>query len=236
MDEVADMTTKIWDELIPEQERALYEATGFGGPTGIGRKCALLVIDVQYRTLGSKSMPIMEAIKEYPTSCGEYGWQALPHIERLVRYFREKGWPIFYPHVAPKSDYDRGQFGAKVPAVMQVPEAGYRFVDSIAPVEGDIGIAKYHPSAFFGTSLSSYLIGMGVDTLVVTGATTSGCVRATVIDGSSFNYKVVVAEQGVFDRVPSSHAVNLFDMASKYADVLATDEIIRQLDAVEQRP
>jgi len=224
------MSKKPWDHLITEPEKELYRMTGFGGPTGMGRSCALLVIDVQNRTIGSKPMPILEAIKEYPTSCGEYGWAAVPQVKALIDYFRQQGWPVFYPHVAVKHAHDEGQFGAKVPAVMQIPTTGYGFPDAVAPQPGDIMIAKYHPSAFFGTSLNSYLIGQGIDTLIITGATTSGCVRGTVVDAASLNYKVVVAEDAVFDRVPTSHAVNLFDMASKYADVLPTSEILAQLE------
>ena len=178
-------------------------------------------------------MPIAEAIHEYPTSCGDYGWAALPRIKELVDYFHDMKWPVIYPHVAFKHAHDEGQFGAKVPAVMKVPPQGYGFPEAVAPRPGDIEIAKYHPSAFFGTSLSSYLIGMGVDTLIVTGATTSGCVRSTVVDASSLNYKVVVAEDAVFDRLPSSHAVNLFDMASKYADVLPTSDIVAMLNQLK---
>lgn len=227
------MKKRIWDGLISQEEQALYTETGFGGPTGIGKTCALLVIDVQNRTIGSKPMPIAEAIHEYPTSCGDYGWAALPQIKALVDYFHGMKWPVLYPHVAFKHSHDEGQFGAKVPAVMKVPPQGYGFPEAVAPLPGDIEIAKYHPSAFFGTSLSSYLIGMGVDTLIITGATTSGCVRSTVVDASSLNYKVVVAEDAVFDRLPSSHAVNLFDMASKYADVLPTSDIIAMLNQLK---
>jgi len=231
---VDDMNQRIWDALISETERQLYAVTGFGGRTGLGKKSALLVIDVQHRTVGSKPLPIMEAIKEYPTSCGEYGWKALPNIKLLVDFFHERGWPVFYPHVALKKSHDRGQFGSKVPAVMEIPVEGYGFPDAVAPGPDDILVAKYHASAFFGTSLNSYLIGMGVDTLIITGATTSGCVRSTVVDASSLNYKVVVAEDGVYDRVPTSHAINLFDMASKYADVMTASEIVDVLQRAQQ--
>lgn|SRR5690606_13692921 len=227
------MQKRIWDDLITQREKDLYMKTGFGRESGIGDRCALLVIDAQSRTIGSKPLPIEEAIKEYPTSCGEYAWQALPQIKALVDFFHEKNWPIFYPYVAYKNDYDQGQFGTKVSAVMNVPAEGYNFPDIIAPKNGAIKVAKYHPSAFFGTSLNSYLIGQKIDTLIVTGATTSGCVRGTVVDGSSLNYKVIVVEDAVFDRVPSSHAVNLFDMASKYADVMPAQRLIELLDDVK---
>ena len=230
------MQKRIWDKYIPAAEREFYKQAGFGGTTGFGQRCALLVIDVQNRTVGSKPMPVEEAVKEYPMSCGEYGWRALPHIKKLVESFRQYGMPVFYPYVAFKNKYDQGQFGSKVSAVMQIPESGYDIHEMVAPQEGDIPIAKYHPSAFFGTSLSSYLIERQIDTLVVTGATTSGCVRGTVVDASSLNYKVVVAEDAVFDRVQVSHAVNLFDMYSKYADVLSTEEILSEIKKLKLVP
>jgi len=223
------MQNRIWDDYIPQKERDFYKQAGFGGVSGFGQRCALLVIDVQNRTVGSKPMPVEEAVKEYPMSCGEYGWKALPNIKKLVECFRANDMPVFYPYVAFKNKYDQGQFGTKVSAVMQIPESGYDIHEMVSPREGDIPIAKYHPSAFFGTSLCSYLIEKQIDTLVVTGATTSGCVRGTVVDASSYNFKVVVAEDAVFDRVQASHAVNLFDMANKYADVLNTDQIVHEV-------
>lgn len=221
------MKKRIWDDLIPAEERQLYEETGFGAPAGLGEKAALLVIDVQQRSMGSRPLPIREAVKEYPMSCGEYGWAALPNIIKLVTFFREQNLPILFPHVAPKGSHDAGQFAAKVPAVLKIPEHGYRFVKGAEPAERDICIPKTQASAFFGTCLNSYLIGLRVDTLVITGATTSGCVRSTVVDATSYNYKVVVAQDAVYDRLPSIHALNLFDISSKYADVLETSEITR---------
>jgi maleamate amidohydrolase len=87
-------------------------------------------------------------------------------------------------------------------------------------------VPKKHPSAFFGTPLASYLINTGADTLVVTGCSTSGCVRGTVVDGFAYNFRVLVPQDAVFDRSRVSHAVNLFDMAEKYADVMPTDEAL----------
>ena len=90
-------------------------------------------------------------------------------------------------------------------------------------------LPKRHPSAFFGTPLASYLIERGVDTLVVTGSTTSGCVRASVVDAFAYNFRVVVPHDAVYDRTPTVHKVNLFDMAQKYADVTSTDELDAEL-------
>lgn len=218
-----------WDGIIPEEELALYRRAGWGRPTGLGRWPALLVIDVQYRTMGEQPLPIRQAVEELPTSCGEYGWRAVPHIARLLEAFRALGAPVLYPFVAPKGPHNRGQFENKVPGVMDVPPRGYDFVAEVRPRDTDLTIAKFQASAFHGTALTSHLVGLGVDTVIVTGCTTSGCVRATVVDACALNFKVVVPQDAVFDRSQVSHAVNLFDMASKYADVLPTDELVLRL-------
>ena len=220
-----------WDAVIPAEEQALYRQGGWGMSSGIGGRPALLIIDVQYRTMGDRPMPIQQAIRQMPTSCGEYGWRAVPHIARLLGLFREIGAPVLYPHVAFKERHNRGQFETKVPGVMDVPRPAYEFIAEIAPGPDDITIPKFQASAFHGTALASYLVGLGVDTVVVTGCTTSGCVRATVVDACALNYKVVVPEDAVYDRSQTSHAVNLFDMASKYADVLPTEELVERLRA-----
>ncbi|MBL8589529.1 MAG: isochorismatase family protein [Methylobacteriaceae bacterium] len=224
---------KPWDGVISEEEQRAYNAAGFGRATGIGKRPALLIIDVQYRTVGSTPMPFWEAIKEYPTSCGEVAWKAVRKIEKLLGLFRERGWPVLYPYVAPKLAFDAGRLSDKVPAIMNVAARGYDFVEPIAPAQGDILLPKKHPSAFFGTPLASYLINLGADTLVVTGCSTSGCVRGSVVDAFAYNFRVLVPEDAVYDRSATSHAVNLFDMASKYADVMPTDDALATLRALD---
>ena len=226
------MSENIWDGIIPQAEVDAYEAAGFGRTSGVGSKPALLIIDVQYRTVGTEPKPFWESIKEFPTSCGEVGWDAVAQIEKLVAQFREKGWPIIYPYVAPKENFDTGRLAAKVPALMGVAAKGYEFVPPVAPQPGDILLPKRHPSAFFGTPLVSYLVERGIDTLVVTGCTTSGCVRGSVVDGFAYNYRVVVPHDAVYDRSLTSHRVNLFDMNAKYADVVSTDEAVDALGKI----
>lgn len=220
---------KPWDGIIPEEEQRAYRAAGFGRRSGLGQRPALLVIDVQYRTVGTTPLPFWQAIEEFPTSCGEVGWAAVERIVGLLALFREKGWPVLYPHVAPKESFDTGRLAEKVPALMTVARHGYDFVAEVAPRAGDILLPKKHPSAFFGTPLASYLVDLGVDTLVVTGCTTSGCVRGSVVDAFAYNWKVTVPSDAVYDRSKVSHAVNLFDMAEKYADVMTTHEVIEAL-------
>lgn len=229
------VTHRPWDSLVGPQDQATYAAAGFGGTAGLGARPALLVIDMQYRTLGTVRRPIQEAMQEFATSCGESAWAAAGHVREVIDVFRRKRWPVLYPHVAPKNGNELGRLAAKTPSMWKVGDKGYEFFESIAPEPTDILVAKKHPSAFFGTTLVSHLVDLGVDTLVVVGCTTSGCVRASVVDGFSYNYRIVVPEDCVYDRSDVVHRVNLFDMAQKYADVMSSTELIARLDTLPER-
>jgi len=122
---------------------------------------------------------------------------------------------------------DKGT-GAERDSRMRGPEA-HEIADAVKPAAADIVITKSKPSAFFGTPLASMLTYLGVDTVVVTGMVTSGCVRATVIDAFSHNYRVIVPLQCVADRSPTSHQVNLFDIDMKYGDVLPLADVLAHL-------
>ena len=225
-------TPRPWDGYIPEEEMAVYREAGFGQEVGLGERPALLVIDVQYRSTGRKSTPLPEALIEYPSSCGEAGWHAIPQISLLIETFRKLQLPILYPYVAPKSEHSAGQFEAKIPGLMSIPEDGYAFHDAVKPMDGDILIPKIHASAFSGTPLVRHLVGMGIDTVVLTGCTTSGCVRCAAVDANSYNFRTIVAEDAVFDRSRHCHAINLFDIASKYADVMPTESLVPLLEGI----
>ena len=221
-----------WEGIVSADEIAAYEAAGFGRPLGMGKRPALLIIVVQYRTVGTKREPFWDAIKEFKTACGEPGWRAVDHIAPLLALFRELNLPVIYPYVSPKESFDVGRLAEKVPALMKVAANGYQFVPEVAPREQDILLPKKHPSAFFGTPLVSYLVDLGVDSLVVTGCTTSGCVRGSVVDGFAYNFRCTVPIECVYDRSATSHAVNLFDMAAKYADVKPVAEVMAELRAL----
>ena len=221
-----------WDGIISDDEQRAYRAAGFGNPGGCGTRPVLLIIDVQYRTIGTSPRPFFEAIKEFPTSCGEVGWAAVANISLLLNEFRKRRWPVLYPHVAPKVGTDGGRLAEKVPGIMTIPPKGYEFPTELAPQPGDILLPKKHPSAFFATPLVSHLVDLGADTLVVTGCTTSGCVRASVVDAFAYNFRVLVAQDAVYDRSHVSHAVNLFDMSEKYADVAPAEDLLRKLQVI----
>lgn len=222
----------IWDDVISADEQRAYAAAGFGRASGLGQRPALLIIDVQYRTVGTERKPFYEAIKEFPTSCGEVAWDAVAAMAPLVALFRERGWPVMYPHVAPKVAGEGGRLAEKIPVIMGVAARGYEFPPEIAPQPNDVMLPKKHPSAFFGTALCSHLIDKQIDTVVVVGCSTSGCVRGTAVDAFSLNFKVAIAQDCVYDRSVTSHKVNLFDLAQKYADVMPASDLIARLRTI----
>jgi len=229
------MSTRVWDAHISEQDKVVYQRLKMGAArTGFGVKPAVLVIDVQYRTVGDKPAPLLESMeKYYPLSCGQAGWDAVHAIAQLLDVARPKNVPILYPYVAPKKEQDRGRMGQKIQALIGVPDRGYDFVDKVAPNDGDYLLPKRHASAFFGTPLVSYLNDLRVDTLILTGCTTSGCVRATAIDSTSYNFRVIVPEECVYDRQEVSHAVNLWDINAKYGDVISLEETTTYLTTLK---
>src|SRR5262249_16477687 len=145
----------------------------------------------------------------------------------------EKGIPVmFTTGVRREDNWDSGSWSWKNSRNNERPQAtgvnrdGNEIVDEIAPAPQDIVVLKQKPSGFFGTTMQSYLVLLGCDSLIVTGTTTSGCVRATVLDAFSNNYRVTLAEEGCFDRSQASHAINLCDMHAKYADVVKTGDVL----------
>lgn len=228
------MAERIWDRFLTERDRLVFDAAGYGERQGFGTRPAVLVVDVNKNFTGERPEPILKMIEKWHNACGEEGWVAVGHIRRLLQAGRAKGVPIFYFTGERRPDgFDSGGWSRKNRRARQdyaQEEIGNEIVPDIAPAPGDVVIRKQKPSAFFGTPLPSYLIDMKVDTLLVTGVSTSGCVRATVIDGFSLNYRVAVVEEGCFDRSEASHAINLCDMNAKYADVVGVDETIAYLE------
>ncbi|MBL7253303.1 isochorismatase family protein [Paractinoplanes lichenicola] len=217
------MPNSWWPTAISAADETLYERAGFGRVSGLGVRPALLVIDVQYRTVGHERAPIAEAMAEFPTATGDRGWAAVDRIAQLLKAARAAGIPVFHPHVAPKTKLTPGGYAAKTPTLASTGEGAYDFVPGAAPRDDEPLIAKDHPSAFFATGLLTHLVQRGVDTVLLAGATTSGCVRASAVDAFSYGFRVGVIGDAVFDRLDVVHEVALFDLASKYADVITVD-------------
>jgi maleamate amidohydrolase len=227
----------MWDEVLTERDKQVFAAAGYGKRQGFGHKPAVIVVDVNYNFVGDVPEPILESIKKYRNSCGEEGWQGVYQIRRLLDAARDKKVPIFYStapshRVALMAGRWHGKNSRGTEDFQDRAQDGNEIVREIAPHEGDIVILKHKPSVFFGTPLMSYLHELQVDTLLVVGTTTSGCVRATVVDAFSYNFKVVVVEECVFDRGQTSHKVNLFDMQAKYADVVPLEAALSYLDGL----
>jgi maleamate amidohydrolase len=227
------MTEPIWNKFLTERDKQVFAAGGFGARAGFGKRPALLVIDVNWAFCGERPEPILESIKRWRTSCGEDAWAALPYIKQLIDAAHRKGLPVLYTTGEGRADnWDRGSWrwkstrGEEAAGSVHRNMDGNEIVAMIAPAPQDIVIKKQKPSGFFGTNLASYLTLLGCDSVVVVGTTTSGCVRATVVDAFSLNYRVALAQEGCFDRSEASHAVSLCDMHAKYADVMPTAEIL----------
>ena len=227
------MSEQVWDRYLTERDKQVFASGGFGARQGYGRRPALLVVDVNYIFCGDKPEPILESIKRWRASCGEEAWAGVAAIARLLAACRDKGLPVFYTTGNRRCDgWDAGSWAWKNRRVLEKPRIaegdfdGNTIVQEIAPQPRDIVIAKHKPSAFFGTPLQSFLVQHGVDSLLLVGTTTSGCVRATAVDAFSNNYRVAVVEEGCFDRSQASHALSLCDLHAKYADVVKLDDAL----------
>lgn len=224
-----------WEELFPEEERAVYFQTHRGVRQEWGCRPALLVVDVTRAFCGEPGQSLMESVLAWPTSCGPAAWEAIPHIRRLLEAVRRKGFPVVYTTGQAGADrlYGGTVKGERLAMESPLSRPGAQDIpEEIAPLPGELVLAKPKASAFFGTPLLAYLHRQGVDTLIVCGTTTSGCVRATVVDGFSLGFPVIVPEEAVFDRSRLSHGVNLFELNAKYADVVSVDEVIAWLETL----
>lgn len=224
----------IWDDILTERDKEVFAQSGYGSRAGLGRRPAVLVIDMNYNFVGDKPEPILKSIERFRNSCGEEGWQGVHAIRELLERARKKRLPIFYTTAEERRNsvtFGRWQ-GKNRRAAEDLAQGwakGNEIVVEIAPEDGDVIVHKQKPSAFFGTPLMSMLNEAGADTLLVTGCTTSGCVRASVIDAFSYNLRVAVVEECVFDRGQASHKINLFDMNAKYADVVSLREALEYI-------
>lgn len=227
------MSEPIWNKFLTERDKQVFKTAGYGTRQGFGRRPALLVIDVNYFFCGDKPAPILESIKRWRNSCGAEAWDGVGAIKQLLNVARGHGLPVIYTTGTRRADnWDAGSWAWKNTRTAEKPRTdctnldGNTIVADIAPGPRDIVIRKQKPSALFGTPLLSFLVQLGVDSLLITGTSTSGCVRATAIDAFSNNYRVSVVEEGCFDRSQASHAMSLCDLHAKYADVVKLEETI----------
>lgn len=207
----------------PEIEPGLredYASAGFGGRLGFGSHPALAVIDFA-RAYLEESSPLYAGVEEALASCG-----------RVLAAARRADIPVVFTRIEYQCDgADGGVFYRKV-AALRCFDRGNRLAEMAPELEtrpDDIIVTKQYASAFFGTSLASTLTSLGVDTLIVTGVSTSGCVRATALDACQHGFVPAVVRQAVGDRSRAVHEANLFDLDAKYADVVDETEVLAYL-------
>ncbi len=225
-----------WKDVMPAADMKLYSC--YARKTHVGPRPALLAIDlynIVYRG-GSHSPYQLDPI--YPNSCGHFAHQAIEPTKRLFAAARRAAIPIFYctqetrPNNRPAGAVSTRRQGFAVPR----ENDDYDIYREFTPQTTDIVIRKQRASVFNGTPLVSHLTTLGVNSLIVCGESTSGCVRASCVDAYSTGFHVSLVEECTFDRAELIHKVNLFDLHHKYVDVMHVDEVIEHLDGVAHAP
>lgn len=225
------MTTP-WQSYLSEEDLAVIARGKFGRQMGFGQWPAVIVIDAQRYMVGEAADDA-----RWPSSCGDVGRQAVAAIARVVDAAQAANVPCFFTRFELERDgSDMGVYGRKRDLLDSEHwclggTVGAELVPQLEPRPGDVVFVKKKPSGFHGTPLLGYLIDRGIDTVIVTGGATSNCIRATVFDASSYNFRTIVPQEAVFDRIPISHAISLFDMDRQFADVVTVAEVVDYLQA-----
>jgi maleamate amidohydrolase len=225
----------LWDQFLTDADKAVLARGKFGRRMGFGQRPVVLVIDAQRYMVGEP-----EDEKNWPSSCGEVGREAMRHIVEVVRAAQTAEVPcIFTRFEIDRTGIDMGVYRRKRDLLDSerwclAKSLGAELSPLLVPAERDLVFVKKKPSGFHGTPLLGYLIDRGIDTVIVVGGATSNCIRATVFDCASYNYRAIVPQEAVFDRIPISHAISLFDMDRQFADVLPTSEVIEYLSACQK--
>jgi maleamate amidohydrolase len=209
-----------WDDVIPPEDRRELERE-WGRSHGLGEHPALLVVDMTHAFVDDR----------FPLGHGATGRPCAEAIAPLLATARAGGLPVIYSAGMPsRNPAERGLWKSSGrPCEAGLPDP-HEIVPVLAPEPRESVVRKRRPSAFFGTELASLLIHHRVDTVVLCGMVTSGCVRASAVDAFSHNLRVVVPEECVADRARVPHAVALFDIHMKYGDVLAAADVTAELE------
>lgn len=224
-----------WDEILNERDAWVVKHSIFGGRRGFGKTPALVIIDAQVNFVGER-LPIEQSIAKYPSSIGEEAWDVVDKTEALLKLARQKGIPVIHSRwITADKDAVYDSFRRKMKREgtqgLHRNESGNEIVAPLKPLDHEIVIDKLYASVFFATPFETILRSLGIDTLIVTGFVTAGCVRATVVDAVSYNYNVIIPEECVKDRISISHKATLLDLDMKYADVMPVDEVLAKLNS-----
>ena len=221
-----------WADIVPQDLLDIYAP--YRRETFVGPNPALILIDLYNLAYRGGPVPPVTLQEKYPSSCGIYAHNAIEPTKRLIAAGRSAGIPVIYctsdqrPFAAPKGV---GATRRSKPSAAQRHDDDFEIWADFAPQDGDIVIRKQRASIFQGTPLVSHLNLLGVQSLIVCGESTSGCVRASCVDGYSNGLHVSLVEECSFDRHEMVHKMNLFDLHHKYADVMHVDEVVDHLEA-----
>ena len=219
-----------WKDVIPEADLLLY--SGWRRETFVGQRPALLAIDLYDLVYRGGPRPPVEINEQYPNTCGIHAHRAIEPTKQLFAAARRAGLPIFYcTQDTHPNNRPRGAVSTRNQRPRPGPDA-FAIYREFTPQPSDVVIWKQRASAFSGTPLFSHLSLLGVSSLIVCGESTSGCVRASVVDAYSNGFHVSLVEECTFDRAELTHKVNLFDLHHKYVDVMHLEEVVAHLDAM----
>jgi nicotinamidase-related amidase len=216
-----------WKDVVSSEVLDIY--SHYKRDIFVGPAPALLAIDLYELAYQGGPRPVHELIGQYPSSCGEYAYAAIPPTQRLFAAARAAGLPIFYTTSEARPEAKPKALGATRRQKTKLDDNVWDIRPEFAPQDGDVVITKQRASGFFGTPLQAHLQQLGIRSLIVCGESTSGCVRASSVDAYSLGFHVTLAEECCFDRSLLSHKVNLFDLHHKYCDVMHTDDIVAHL-------
>ncbi len=222
-------TGHCWDDVISPAEREIYDTFFPRRVKGVGAKPALIAIDLYKKVYAGGPGPVVEINRKHRGACGDYAWNAIAPTMRLFAAARAAGCPVLY--TTSNSNPRVSATNRQKKAGEREPADGAEIKEEFAPHPEDMVIRKERASGFFGTPMVAHLNKLGVESIIMCGESTSGCLRASAVDAFSYGYHVVVAEECCFDRSLISHKIALFDLHHKYCDVMHTDEIIAQLAA-----
>jgi maleamate amidohydrolase len=221
-----------WKDVVTPEILETY--TPYHRQTYIGQRPALLAIDLYNLVYEGGPKYPHELVKDYRSSCGIYAYNAIAPTQELFALARSLKIPLFYTTSETRKEVNPDKVSATNRNQVKVNEDAFKIREEFKPEAGDVVIYKERASGFFGTPLVAHLTQNGIDSLIVCGESTSGCVRASCVDAYSLGYHVSIVEECVFDRSILSHKVNLFDLHHKYADVMTLDEVKESLQ--QERP
>ena len=221
-----DFEDHCWKDVVDADTVEIYQA--YRRKTYVGDNPAVLAIDLYNKAYRGGDRPVKEVDSEFSGSCGEHAWKAMAPTLSLFAAARHAGLPIIYT----TRRVDTGGVHSTNRNIGREVDDTYDIKAELAPAPGELVIYKERASAFFGTPLIAHLQQLRIDSLIVCGESTSGCVRASAVDAYSNGFHVVVVEECCFDRSMLSHKVNLFDMHHKYTDVMRVDEVVTHLNGL----